>query len=562
MRVVVGAVVLAALAVASDASAGDAPRAIAAIENDLVADDPAVRAKAAGELTDRFPDGAVAVPMLVDLLDDESPEVVAAAAKAIDSMAVAGATPLTKYFLDEKHWSAGLRTVEDLPVLLTLKAPSPADGLDWERIMGGKAPLVSSEDAAIVALMPRFHWRGDGWNVSTPLLAAAARQGTGEARTLAASALAMAGADAVVAKGHPVAATPARSAAAASALSLVKNDLDVRSWVGSRVLARVRSGDAAVVAALTQALTAPKKPPESRPEWRRQAARAACVALGAAGSAAAPAAPELLRVATDDTADIAYVYGCIDALLLMGKEPELVKILTGSGRAAERVAGALASRKKAAESVVPFLLAALERTGDPNQADDLAEYGPAASRALPALQRLVREAKSKITMLHWIDVILAISPADRPCANALRKMASDREPLAVEGSMRVIVRRATAETDFAPDLQSSLSRAVEGTLGMEIDEEEILDALARCGPAAKGAVPVVVKAIQEAEKTRADYGRGPKAALTYRSGVRALGAIGPDAAAAIPMLEGLRSKADETVCVPLAQALRRIKAKK
>jgi len=56
------------------ATAGDAPRAVDVIENDLVAEDPAVRAKAAAELTDRFPDGAVAVPMLVDLLDDETPE--------------------------------------------------------------------------------------------------------------------------------------------------------------------------------------------------------------------------------------------------------------------------------------------------------------------------------------------------------------------------------------------------------------------------------------------------------------------------------------------------------
>ena len=59
----------------SAARAGDAPRAIDVIENDLIADDPAVRAKAATELVDRFPDGAVAVPMLVDLLDDEEASV-------------------------------------------------------------------------------------------------------------------------------------------------------------------------------------------------------------------------------------------------------------------------------------------------------------------------------------------------------------------------------------------------------------------------------------------------------------------------------------------------------
>ena len=91
----VATALLAASAAHDVATAGDAPRAVDAIESDLVADDPAVRAKAAAELTDRFPDGAVAVPMLVDLLDDESPEVVAAAAKSLDAFAVAGAPALT-----------------------------------------------------------------------------------------------------------------------------------------------------------------------------------------------------------------------------------------------------------------------------------------------------------------------------------------------------------------------------------------------------------------------------------------------------------------------------------
>src|SRR6266850_1961590 len=103
MRTASGFLLMAALVAAAHdvATAGDAPRAIDVIENDLVADDAAVRAKAAAELVDRFPDGAVAVPMLVDLLDDEAPEVVAAAARAIDSMAVAGAGPLAKFCADE-----------------------------------------------------------------------------------------------------------------------------------------------------------------------------------------------------------------------------------------------------------------------------------------------------------------------------------------------------------------------------------------------------------------------------------------------------------------------------
>jgi hypothetical protein len=50
--------------------------------------------------------------------------------------------------------------------------------------------------------------------------------------------------------------------------------------------------------------------------------------------------------------------------------------------------------------------------------------------------------------------------------------------------------------------------------------------------------------------------------IVCRQSVLALGRIGPDAAAAIPALAVLRDHGDETIRVPAAQALRRIRAKK
>jgi len=78
-----------------------------------------------------------------------------------------------------------------------------------------------------------------------------------------------------------------------------------------------------------------------------------------------------------------------------------------------------------------------------------------------------------------------------------------------------------------------------------------VDALGRAGPAAKDAV------------------RGMLAFAATEHGARwlekvavALGRIGPDAVAAVPLLTSLRDGKDETLRVVAAQALRRIRAKK
>src|SRR5207244_2442791 len=100
------------------------------------------------------PDGAVAVPMLVDLLDDESPEVVAAAARAIDSMAVAGVRPMAAFCSDPTNWKDGSQFregVRGLPVLaLALGSPIATDLVDEAQL---KECKPSASLVAIAALL-------------------------------------------------------------------------------------------------------------------------------------------------------------------------------------------------------------------------------------------------------------------------------------------------------------------------------------------------------------------------------------------------------------------------
>ena len=72
----------------------------------------------------------------------------------------------------------------------------------------------------------------------------------------------------------------------------------------------------------------------------------------------------------------------------------------------------------------------------------------------------------------------------------------------------------------------------------------------------------LVHLMAAAETDYADIAKQPSAQHSRRMLAVALGRIGPDAAAAIPALEALKSKGDETIRVPAAQALRRIRAKK
>ena len=544
------AVVLVLCSPGSVARAGDAPRAVAAIENDLVAGDPAVRAKAAAELADRFPDGAVAVPMLVDLLDDESPDVAAAAAKSIDSMALASVAPLAKFFADETNWKAGAPLAESLPVVMTLKGPRAADAFDYDRERK-KAPIRHDELAKAALLSDD----GRYGSPATPKILAAMRQA--DVRTLAAAALAMHGADAMCERGLAPPQHPGRSSAAASALPLAKSDLDTRAWVACRLLARARAGDPAVVAVLTQTLTAKKTPAKpGSDEDRTYSPQQACIALGAIGPAAASAAPVLLDLVAKKETSVGVVYRSADALFRMGKESDVVALLERKPPTAELLAGALASEGRAAATVVPVLIARMKASDDGEGMDDLAPYGAAAAAALPVLK--ARNVADLREALRVADVVLAIAPADPDGLKIVDAGLADRDPDTFDSALKVLVGRTPAGPALVSRLQAICAGKSENTPTLA----RFSEALGRCGPAAKPAVPVLSTALADAEKAYANPDLVTRACESRRRLVTSLGRIGPDAAAAVPALTALRDKGDETIRVPAAQALRRIQAKK
>jgi hypothetical protein len=101
MRRLLGVASLAALCVAGPAAAQQAPppKDVLAVARGLADDAPAARKAAAVALADRWPDGAKAVPALVEALDDEEAGVRAAAAGALEALGKA-ALPVLSAHLD------------------------------------------------------------------------------------------------------------------------------------------------------------------------------------------------------------------------------------------------------------------------------------------------------------------------------------------------------------------------------------------------------------------------------------------------------------------------------
>src|SRR6185436_10060516 len=91
---------------------------------------------------------------------------------------------------------------------------------------------------------------------------------------------------------------------------------------------------------------------------------------------------------------------------------------------------------------------------------------------------------------------------------------------------------------------------------------DAVDGVGRAGAAAKDSVDALIRLVEQAKKGYANVERRPFFADYRERLAAALGRIGPDAAAAVSALDEWKSKGDETIRVPAAQALRRIRAKK
>ena len=550
------ATALAAAGVLCDtARAGDDKRAIDVIENDLVADDAAVRAKAAAELTDRFPDGAVAVPMLVDLLDDESPEVVAAAARAIDAMAVAGAVPLIQYIDQESKNPARTASTLNwlLPPIASLTDASPhiLDVAEADRNCA-HSPAVP----VIGALVP---WRSRRATMFT--LAPTARSRSNARFTLAAAAIAMIGSDELDPIKVDLRTNPARTSAATSTLALLKSDQDLRAWMGIRVVARLRSSDAAVVEELTHAVCSEKQALDMGTFGSLRLARvAAADALASLGAAADPSMPNLLSLVRARGTEPLLRSACIRALIAIGPKSDLTPLLGEPDWPSDAIAVELALAGRTDERIVAQLAHALA-AGDsmpPDLLHAIAMLGPAGKPLLPPLLERLR-ALAPLFAVGYADAILAIAPDDSEALKAI-DAAIAGNALGSGRAWETLAIRARLSTALAARLASLLR----GTKLEDMPEgwTSAIDGLGRCGPLARGAVIDLLRLVGLADRACLDAAMRAEACLHRVQIVTALGRIGRDAAAAVPALTALRDKGDETIRVPAAQALRRIRAAK
>jgi hypothetical protein len=541
-----------------------AGRAVDAIENDLVADDATVRAHATAELADRFPDGAVAVPMLVDLLDDESPDVVAAAAKSLDSMALDAAPLLTEFCADRANFSGEKRFGRRMQGLLSLVLFNPRDAFD---MFDSTPPApVTSDGCALAAFAPmeyppHLRW----WRLGA---VDAFRRSSGDTRKMAAAALAMFGEDAVAERRIAPPADPRRVAAAEALVPLLKSDVAVQAYCGARIARRLRDGGAGVVAALAENLPAAKAIPAS---WKEEKSRlvpaAAADALAEIGPAAVAAAPWLNAVVSDPSVDADSGVGsdhffvrCVRALVRIGRESDLRTLLDRNAPNALFLARAAAEGGCSADLVLPRLVAAAER---PDASSDaflgLLALGAAAKSALPLAKARMRAAEDDDQRMARAETVLAIVPDDADAITELdatlnfRDMPARRITEDSFGNARYVLCRRAAPT---PTVLRHLAAGVAPGTSM-LDLNTAADALGRVGPAARDAVPDLVR-----HANYEDHGfEGWRIPDHLAALVVALGRIGPDASAAVPLLTKLRDGKDEMFRVVAAQALRRIRAK-
>jgi hypothetical protein len=189
----------------------------------------------------------------------------------------------------------------------------------------------------------------------------------------------------------------------------------------------------------------------------------------------------------------------------------------------------------------------------------LAEYGTDAASALPVLKERAAKATDPFLQLAYANPILAIDPQD---TDALRVIADPQKLPGelVERAIEVRVLRLPASAAFVDELRKMLTSPPKGA--PPNFEVGVIDAIARCGPLSARVLPDLLKLIDADDAACRATGGSPSGCVRRRRLAVALGRIGPDAAAAIPALTALRDKGDETIRVPAAQALRRIKAKK
>jgi HEAT repeat protein len=280
------------------------------------------------------------------------------------------------------------------------------------------------------------------------------------------------------------------------------------------------------------------------------------------GKIGQPAIPELVRALGDKEKDTRQVLAA-RTLGQMGANaasavPALVETLTSEyAHVRQAVAEALCEIGSAAEPAVPALcsiladrLPTVRRSG----AKALARVGRGAELAMPALIQLLADREDEVREAA-IEALAHIGPGTVP---SLIVILETREVRRFEEWLKKKIEFADwSDHTGVEELQREPLRALHNTewyfrhamedhQRLETAHEAALRVLAKMGPAAVAAVPVMVQAL-------ADPNRRVRLAS-----VRALGPIGPEATAALPALTQALADSSEAVRKAAAEALPRI----
>lgn len=257
-------------------------------------------------------------------------------------------------------------------------------------------------------------------------------------------------------------------------------------------------------------------------------------ALGGIGEAAVPSLVEGLQ-----HADPGVRQASTTALKRVGPParlavPALLGMVKGKDPALRLTAvealGAIGPEARAAVAELTPLLKENDRPLRHAAATSLGSMGPAAESAVPALLDLLRQGAKFRS--DWAQSTKSFKAKPRP---AMDLQELETAPVAA----RTLGRIGAAAVPALSGMLAEQDREI---------REHAAEALARVGPAAKGAIPALVTLLQD---TKSDDGvRGAAA--------RALAAVGPDAADAVPALVATAQSARQAVVEPVFDALAEI----
>ncbi len=299
---------------------------------------------------------------------------------------------------------------------------------------------------------------------------------------------------------------------------------------GSPIGALVRVG-APVVPALRKVLDGPD-------EILRIHAAYALKEIGPAARATVPSLIRSLERIKDVGKDEILFDNTVEALGRIGPEaraaiPALNRRLDEGRAGYDLVVWAL---DRIGSPAIQKLLDALQRDGDPYMANLLAWHGPRAIAAAPQLRAMLSDGRLRFR----VNAAVILAHIDRSATNVIPVLVEglsphDDEAVAAEGD----VARALAR--FGPQAKSALP-ILDGLVTKEWADSDVLKALVKIDPEGEKCVPALIRAL------------GHEDSEVVRVAADCLGLLGPRAKDAIPALTAVVTRVREGPFLPRPEA--------